>query len=125
MSIFRKHYYYHLTPQKNLESIRSHGLRPSIPKRFAPLSPEAHDRKPKVFLLPTLRGIGLEGFLEEWWHGDIADIIVLRCQLSLVHASKERYYAAQEVWVYETIEPSLFVYKPLNQWKKRWLPLCD
>lgn len=123
MSTFQEKYYYHLTPKHNLESIKREGLKPFSPKRFAALSPEAQDGKPKIYLLPTLRGVGMRGFLQEWWHGDIEDLIVLRCKLLHVHQSQDLYYARQEVWVYNLLDASLFDYKALNQPKTIWKPL--
>ena len=99
----QKLYLYHMTDAKNLESISQHGLIPKIHKIFSPLTPEANDRKPKIFFLPNLTSIGKKSFIDEWWHGSVEDIRLLRVPLYSVKGlmkSNTHYYAKQEVWTH-------------------------
>ncbi len=109
-------YFYHMTTSQNLESIRKNGLMPHHTKKFAPLSPEAQDGRAKIFLLPRLNGIGMRGFIKEWWHGDRNDIIILRCSLTDIHKSQDAYYAKQECWIYENIPASELYIRNNGKW---------
>lgn len=85
----------------NLPSIAAAGLLPRLgTSRFGPMSPEAQTKQPKVFYLPILGGWGMLGFLQEWWHGDVRDIALLRVPFQNVCAwqSADAYTARHEVW---------------------------
>ena len=118
---------YHLTPISNLESIAKEGLVPK-PKsgKFGYMSTEAYDGKPKIFLLPILNGVGMNGFLQEWWHGPTSQIIVIRLPFSSVVnplASNDEYYARQEIWTHYPVAPDVLQYRKLVQ--KDWFKLTD
>ena len=118
---------YHLTNIDNLRSIASEGLLPK-PKSgsFGYLSPEAYDGKPKLFLLPILSGVGMAGFLEEWWHGERSKIAVLRMPFSAIVnplASAEADYARCEIWTHHKVAPTDLMYRKLVQ--KDWFKLTD
>lgn len=106
LTVMNTLYLYHLTTKINLISISKDGIIPFVSKsRFGSMSCEARDGKPKIFLLPTLNGVGMKGFIKEWWHGDKKDIVILRIKQNSINffKSEDCYNARHEVWTYEKI----------------------
>ena len=103
----QRKYVYHLTTQTALKDIRINGIIPyGKSSRFSPLSPEAHDNKRKIFLLPVLNKAGMNGFLDEWWHNE--QPIILRILFNKIKnplESETVSYRSQEIWTHCKINP--------------------
>ena len=121
-------YVYHITPYKNFESIKNNGIVPYEHKcKYGPMSPELYGKKKlkKIFLLQRIYGVGIKGFLEEWWHGDKKEIIVIRIDIKLIgtlHSSIDKYCAKHEHWCFNTIPIESchwdFLITDQRNWKK-------
>lgn len=113
-------YYYHVTPVKNLESIRANGLVPRANQsRFGAASPEllGSSKVPKIFMLPILNGAAHKDFMKEWWHNP--DVAVLRAKASDIKGlmvSADPYYARMEAWTFDKIPASVLELQVGNKW---------
>lgn len=120
-------YYYHLTTTSNLQGIIQKGIVPYSNKgKFCALSPELFGKAKlkKIFLLPNIYGVGIRGFLSEWWHGELSDIVIIRIpynEIKGIHQSNDNYYAKHEAWTFNRIPIDRCVYKYLKGDCNRWV----
>lgn len=121
-----KKYLYHITPLKHLDNILKYGLLPypTHGKRFGPLSPELYTSNEKIiYFLPDLRTKSTQIFIDEWWHGDIKEAVLLRINTKngKFYGSEDPYYQKCELWTYENILPDMIEFsKQIKQphWQK-------
>ena len=118
-----RRYLYHITPRSNLESIAQNGLIVNNKiNKFGPMSPQANDKKPKIFLLPSFNHINIQSWLVEWWHND-SDVVIIRMGFNDIidpRQSTNNYYARKEVWTYYHIKNKNIFVSEIDclSWKK-------
>jgi len=129
----KRKYLYHITDIRNIESIKNKGLLPKKKSgKFGYMTPGLSKKrnKPILFLLPIfgIHSYGMKGFLSEWWHGDIKDIIFLRMSFDSVLnplQSSNKYYSKQEVFTFSSIKAEdIYCLKWLVK-PYKWNKICD
>ncbi len=67
----------------------------------------------------------MRGFLDEWWHGDVDRIALLRIPFTQVVAwqSADPYNARHEVWSYQGIPAQTMQIRLLREPTHRWRAL--
>lgn len=130
LGINMRKYVYHLTDKCNIDNIKENGLLPKPKGRYGYMSPEcSHDPENKIFLLPILNGIGMKGFIDEWWHGYKKDIVILRMLFNSVTDPKQsidKYYNKQEIWTNNKINPEyIFINEDGLKRPYNWVKIID